>query len=828
MGEYRSCCRDDRHQALDVKKSLEEEEAMAAETFEAIQMKVSGMMCSFCTMSIERALKRYTGVRNVMVNLVHGIVLVEADTTQISRSELTAAVEKLGYNVSATEVQQYATDEAIFTLIKQRGIIGMILAIVDLLVDPLNLFGLPAQIRAFFSLAVAAFVLLWVGFPILRKTLLALRQRVINANVLLSSGAWGSFLIGGLSVIDPRWPNFLPVASWLMALHLFFGYFKLDIRKKASEAVRKLLSLQPLRARVARGGQMVEVLSRDVNVGELVEVRPGERIPLDGEVIEGIASVDESSFTGESVPATKEIGTKVIGGTLNLDGLLKVRVSKVGQDSFLSQIVRLMTQIAERKPPIELLADRLMNYYGPVVFVIAGLAFVGWALATGDYTKATLVLLTTIIMGYPCALGITTPMLAAIAGGKGISIGLLVKASEVFHGLSTVNTVVFDKTGTLTYGRPTVTDMVPFGTDRMDLLAAAGAVEAASEHPLGQAVSFFAQLEGEAKLPVEGFRAFTGKGVSGVVQGQEVVAGKPSFLEERGLRLTQEVRGNIDRFSAEGKTVMVIARAASVIGLIALQDTPRRGAKRLIEKLRERGVKTVMLTGDARPVAEATGRTLGVDEVHAELLPTAKVTAIEALQHAGHKVAMVGDGINDAPALAQADVGIAIGAGTDVAIESAGVILVGDRLDDVLNALTLGKASYRTLTGNVVVAVLFNIVGMIFAAMGFVTPLFAILFMVLSIFAILLNTLRIRRIRLEREETAEQGPLAEREFLIPNMVCEGCAEKISTKLKAVPGVQEVKLKVPKKYVYVKFEPARVPAERLKDVIGKAGFAAIEV
>lgn len=801
---------------------------MATETFETIQMKVSGMMCSFCTMTLEKALKRYAGVKSVLVNLVHGIVLVEADTARISQAELTAAVEKLGYTVSATEVQQYATDEAIFTLIKQRGILGMILAVIDLLVDPLNLFGLPAEPRAFFSLAVAAFVLLWVGFPILRKTLLAVRQRVINANVLLSTAAWGSFIIGALSLVDSHWPNFLPVTSWLMALHLFFGYFKLDTRKKASEAVRRLLSLQPPHARVVRGGHFVDVLTREVAVGEVAEVRPGERLPLDGEVIEGVASVDQSSFTGESVPATKGVGATVIGGTLNLDGVLKVRVTKVGQDSFLSQIVRLMTQIAERKPPIELLADRLMNYYGPVVFIIAGLAFTGWALATGNYTQATLALLTTIIMGYPCALGITTPMLAAIAGGKGIAIGLLVKASEVFHELSTVNTVVFDKTGTLTYGRPTVTDLVPIATDRRDLLTVAGTVEAASEHPLGQAISFFAQREGAQKMAMEEFRASPGKGVSGRLQGAEIVAGKPSFIEERGVRLTDEVRANIERLSAEGKTVVLVARGGMAIGLLALQDTPRRGTKRLMEKLRDRGLKTVMLTGDARRVAEVIGKTLGVGEVGAELLPTDKVAAIEALQREGRKVAMVGDGINDAPALAQADVGIAIGAGTDVAIESAGVILVGDRLDDVLNALTLGKASYRTLTGNVAVAVLFNIVGMIFAAMGFVTPLFAILFMVVSIFAILLNTLRIRWMKLEHEDMAEQGPLAEREFLIPNMVCEGCAEKISTKLKAVPGVQEVKLKVQQKHVYVKFEPTRVPAERLKNIIGKAGFAAIEV
>ena len=797
---------------------------------ETVQLKVSGLMCSFCTMSVEKALKRYPGVRSVMVNLVHGVVLVEADTDRMSREELAAAVERLGYNVASSEVQQYTTDAAIFSLIKKRGRLAMALAGVDLLVDPLNVFRLADRTRAWFSLVVAAFVLLWVGFPILRKSAMAARQRVINANVLLSTAAWGSFAVGVAHLVDDDWPNFFPVAALLMALHLFFGFFKLDTRKKAAEAVRKLLSLQPSEARVLRGGQAVEVLTSEVAVGEVVVVRPGERIPLDGVVVDGAASVDQSSFTGESMPSAKGAGDEVIGGTLNLDGSLQVRVTKVGEESFLSQIVRLMTHIAERKAPIELLADRLMNYYGPVVFVVAGGAFVAWALATGDLHDATLVLVTTVIMGYPCALGITTPMLAAIAGGKGISIGLLVKASEVFHELSVVDTVVFDKTGTLTYGRPTVTDVVPDGASRAELLATAVAVEASSEHPIGQAIGFYAEREGAAATAVEQFRALPGKGVSALASGGELLAGKPSFLEERGVRLSDELGRAVRSLSAEGKTVVVVSRGGRALGAVALQDTPRRGAARTIEKLRRRGVRTVMLTGDAQPVADAICRQLGIDEVRAELLPDEKVAAIEALQEAGRKVAMVGDGINDAPALVQANVGIAIAAGTDVAIESAGVILISDRLDDILGALILGKASYRTLTGNVVVAVAFNVAGMVLATLGLVTPALAISWMLFSIFAILLNTLRIRRIDLEREElpgTDQPAALAETEFVVPSMHCEGCAEKINTALSPVAGVREVRSKVPQKRVYVRYEPAHVGEDDLKEALASSGFTAVD-
>lgn len=794
---------------------------------ESVHMKVSGLMCSFCTMSVEKALKRYDGVKSVMVNLVHGIVLVEADTSRITREELATAVEKLGYDVASSEVQQFATDEGLHTLIRKRGTIGMALAVLDMLVDPLNLFQLPLAPRMWFSFGVAAFVLLWVGYPILRKTILAARQRVINANVLLSTAAWGSFVVGTASIFDPRWPNFLPVAAWLMALHLFFGFFKLDVRKKAAEAVRKLMALQPPRARVIRGEQELEVRTGDIAVGEVMVIRPGEHIPLDGTVIAGAAGVDESSFTGESVPSTKQEGSLVIGGTLNLDGLLNVRVTKVGQDSFLSQIVRLMTQIAERKPPIELLADRLMNYYGPVVFTVAAIAFVIWLVATGNWIGSAIVLLTVVIMGYPCALGISTPMLAAIAGGKGISIGLLVKASEVFHGLSLVNTVVLDKTGTLTHGRPTVTDVVPFGLDRTDVLAVAGSVEQHSEHPLGQAISFFAQKEGANPLSAQQFRAVPGKGVSASIAGMEVLAGKPSFLAERNVRLGRDVQEEIDRLSAEGKTVVLVARAQHVIGLIALQDQPRQSAENLIARLRVRGINPVMLTGDSRAVAQAIGQRLGIDDVRAELLPVDKVAAIEALQKQGRHVAMVGDGINDAPALAQADVGIAIGAGTDVAIESAGVILIGDRLEDVTNALTLGKTAYRTLTINVVIAVLFNVIGMVLAGFGLITPLLAVGWMILSIFAILLSTLRVRALPLERHDMSDTSSLAEVEFAVPNMVCEGCAETISAALRAVPGVREVKPKVSQKHVVVRYEPQRVKELQLKSAVGQAGFTAVE-
>lgn len=795
---------------------------------EVVQLKVSGLMCSFCTMSVETALKRHSSIKSVMVNLVHGIVLVEADLSIMSKESIAKAIEKLGYSVSATEVQQYNTDEALFRLIKQRGIIGMLLAMIDLVVDPLNIFGLPEQYRSWFSFGIATFILLWVGYPILKKTFLAISQRVLNANVLLSAGAWGSYAIGTLSIIDSSWPNFLPVAAWLMSLHLFFGYFKLDTRKKASEAVRKLLNLQPSMAKVVRGTQLVEVMTHEINIGEILEVGPGERIPLDGVVLEGSASVDESSFTGESNPALREKNSNVIGGSLNLDGLLRIQVSKISTEGFLSQIVKLMSQIAERKPPIELVADKLMNYYGPVVFIVAGLAFAGWFAFTGNVQYSLLVLVTTIIMGYPCALGITTPMLAAIAGGKGISIGLLVKASEVFYGLSRVNTVVFDKTGTITYGKPTVTDVVAIAIPESELLSITASVEEKSEHPIAQAIFFYAKTKDVSLDPVSGFRAITGKGVQALLGGDTIIIGNPKFISENNIDLQATQQAIIDDFYSHGKTVFLVTRNHSLIGIIALQDISRPASDQVISRMKKYGMRTVMLTGDSKTVANSVAAAIGIDEVHAELLPADKAKAVESLQSTGRKVLMVGDGINDAPALAQADVGIAIGAGTDVAIESAGVILISDKLIDVLNAIILGKMSYHIMTANVVVAVIFNIIGMGLAALGLVTPMLAIILMIISIFAILINTLRVRTLKLESLSSEKQHPLSQINFKVTNMVCDGCAEKITEIASSLPGVNQVKPRVMQKQVLVTYSPEQVSQEEIKTALTKSGYNAIEI
>jgi len=797
-----------------------------------IQVKASGMMCSFCTMSVEKSLGRMPGIRSVQVNLVHGIILVDADRAQVSEEQVAQQVEALGYTVVATEAQQIETDDAIFATIRRRGTLAMGLAVADLVFDPLNLFALPERTRAIVSGLLAVVVLTWIGYPILRKTLMALGQRVINANVLLSTGAWGGFAIGvGHLVAPSAWPNFFPVATWLMALHLFCGAFKLGTRKRAAESVRRLLSLQAQSARVLRDGAEIEVPVAEVRIGDVVAIRPGERVPLDGTVRDGASSFDLSAVTGESAPVYREAGGDVVGGTMNLDGFVRIEVTRPASESFVAQVVRLMRQIEERKPPIQLLMDRLMNYYGPVVYAVAAVAFVGWLLYAGSVQQATLIALTVIIMGYPCALGITTPMVLAIGGGHGIARGLLVRAGEFFQALAETDTVVFDKTGTLTYGRPTVREVIRLGhgnpDDVSDVLALMAAAETGSEHPLAGAIVRYAQFQ-EVRVPdATDFRAVAGKGVVATVAGHRLIVGRPSFIASQGVdaRIPATVQERL-RALELSHTVVYAAADGQLIGAIALQDTPRPGTARVMRRLRDLGLRTVMLTGDSRGVAHAVARDVGIDEVYAELLPQEKVDVIVRLQQEGRTVAMVGDGINDAPALVQSDVGIALGAGTDVAMESAGVVLVSDKIDKVASAIVLGRASHRKMRHNIGIAVTANVVGITLAIVGVITAPLAIAIMAVSVIAVLLSTLMLVRLQLDVDvvdDIASASDVVETVIPARRMHCEACARRIRVKLGKVAGVRSVEADAVRKEVFVAYESARVSEAQLRDELEAMGF-----
>ncbi len=484
-----------------------------------------------------------------------------------------------------------------------------------------------------------------------------------------------------------------------------------------------------------------------------------------------------------------------------------------------------MRQIEERKPPIQLLMDRLMNYYGPVVYALAALAFVGWLVATGDVSRATLVAISVVILGYPCALGLTTPLILAIGGGHGIARGLLVRAGEFFQALAEVDTVAFDKTGTLTYGRPTVAAVLPFEGDESEVLATVAAAESGSEHPVAGAIVRYAEFQKVRVPEASDFRAVPGKGVIATVEGRRVAVGRRSFLTaDEDVQIGAVDTGRAEAFEGS-HTVVYAAAAGRLVGAIALQDMPRPGAARVVRLLDGLGIRTVMLTGDSHPVAVAAARAIGMGEVYAELLPAEKVGVIERLQREGRTVAMVGDGINDAPALVQSDVGIALGAGTDVAMESAGVVLVSDKLDKVVSAILLGRASHRNMRQNIAIAVAFNLLGIALAVLGLVTTWIAIGIIVASVAAVLLSTLSLLRLNLNAEEAATSVDPELVEAVIParRMHCDACGRKIVKSLSAVEGVHKVIPDAVRKEVLVAYEPGRVSEDRLREQLTELGF-----
>nr|MBA2563890.1 heavy metal translocating P-type ATPase [Gemmatimonadota bacterium] len=477
----------------------------------------------------------------------------------------------------------------------------------------------------------------------------------------------------------------------------------------------------------------------------------------------------------------------------------------------------------------QLLMDRLMNYYGPVVYALAALAFVGWLMATRDVSVATLVAISVVILGYPCALGLTTPLILAIGGGHGIARGLLVRAGEFFQALAEVDTVAFDKTGTLTYGRPTVSEVIPLGngakSDEREVLATIAAAEAGSEHPLAGAIVRYAEFQ-EVILPgATEFRAVAGKGVVATIDGRRVLVGRRSFLAGEGVHVNgQETTPGIARAEVlEGSHTVVYAAAdGRLIGAVALQDMPRPGIAGVMRRLRELGIRTAMLTGDSRPVAAAVAADIGIDEVHAELLPPDKVGVIVRLQREGRTIAMVGDGINDAPALVQSDVGIALGAGTDVAMESAGVVLVSDKLDKVVSAILLGRASHRKMRQNIAIAVAFNALGIVLAGLGLVTTWVAIGIIVASVAAVLLSTLSLLRLELGAEEVNAGGTVVETMIPARRMHCDECSRKITSSLSAVDGVRKVVPDRVRKEVLVAYESGQISEDRLRDLLVELG------
>lgn len=721
-----------------------------------LQLKIGGMACSFCVASITKALGRMDGVCDVNVNLAHEETLIEYEPAQVTPAQLKETLLDLGYTVrDAGQVRSAEEEEAELrgqrdNLLMAGGFTAVSLGAMSLMwLDLLPPQGMAALYWLMPILALST--LFGPGWHILTMAWASLRRGILNQHVLLEFGAFAGIVGGFLGYVLPAFPvpDFLGVAVFVTTYHILSGYVSLLVRTRASQAVRKLLALVPATARVVRDGREEEVPVEDVRPGEIVRVRPGESIPVDGEVVEGASSVDESLVSGESIPEEKQPGNAVIGGSINQYGTLLVRVTKVGAESFLSQVARQVEEARALKPSILVLVDRVLQVFVPAVLLFAGGALLAWTLGawaltgSADWTRAIFAALAVLVMGYPCALGMATPLAMIRGGGMAAERGILMRSAEAFQALKDVKWVVLDKTGTITRGKPALIEIVTLsGHDQRDMLQPlqlAAAAEGPSEHPLARAIVAAAQAQGLPLPKAEDFQAAPGRGITATVAAHRVAVGSPSFVASEGISMTA-ASDRIRSLQEAGNTVIALAVDGELRALFAIADQIKPDAKEAIERLRSAGLTPMMLTGDNALTARAVAQKVAITDYRAEVLPQGKADVVRELQRQGHRVAMVGDGINDAPALMQADVGMAIGAGTDIAIESADVVLVGERLGAVVDAYHIGKVSYRKTVQNLVLAFAFNGIGIPLAATGLVHPVWAMIAMAASVSTVLANS----------------------------------------------------------------------------------------
>ena len=583
----------------------------------------------------------------------------------------------------------------------------------------------------------------------------AVRTLTINMDFLIALGTSVAYFY---SVAVLFFPEVLPVkveerdvyfevSAVIIAFVLLGKYMEEIIKTRSSAAVRKLLDLKPATATVVRDGTEMEVPVESVMAGEVCIIRPGQRVPTDGEVLEGTSSVDESMLTGESMPIEKSPGVQVIGGTMNRSGMLRMRATRVGADTALAQIIRMVEEAQGSTAQIQRIADQVTAYFVPAVVAVAFIAFFGWWIA-GNFPQGLLAFIAVLIIACPCALGVATPAALMVGVGKGAEAGILIRGAEILERAQSLTTVVFDKTGTLTRGEPNVTDVIAFsGNNESAVLRVAASVEAGSEHPLGEAIVRGATHRNLAVGKVEGFEAVAGHGIKGRLDGVLVLLGNRRHLKKEGIDPAPAEDAMV-RLESEGKTAMLVAANGTLMGVIAVADTLKPEAKDTIAALKAEGIEVIMLTGDNRRTAEAIGHELGITRVIAEVLPSDKARIIQDLQKDGKAVAMVGDGVNDAPALATAQIGIAIGSGSDVAKETGGIILVRDDLRDVVTAIRLSRATMRKIKQNLFWAFIYNSLGIPIAALGFLNPIIAAAAMALSSLSVIVNSALLKRIRL--------------------------------------------------------------------------------
>ncbi len=726
---------------------------------ERTELDIAGIMCVACITAIENAVKDVPGVIDVSINPVTAKAVIDYDPSVVTIDTIIQTIRNTGYDVievPPVEAEAVRVDrEKAFREREIRGyrnqLIFTIIFGIPLLLGMLSMY-LPVIPMIFmdsvFQFAMTTPVIIVIGYGFYRRAIISLLHRGANMDVLISMGTLAAYAYSVAATFVVPGNVYYDTSVFIFAFVLLGRYLEARAKGGTSEAVRKLLTLKADVATVAQNGEEVPVPADDVQVGDLIIIRPGEKIPVDGVIVEGHSAIDESMLTGEPVPVDKQPGDDVFGATINSEGLLKVQATKVGAGTALAQIIRLVDMAQTSKAPIQRFADRASNYFVPGVMAAALLTFTVWSILGLPLDLILLRTVAVLVIACPCALGLATPTAVMVGTGIGAENGILIKGGEYLETAERIDTMVFDKTGTLTKGELTVTDIISNTSfSEADVLRVAASVERGSEHPLALAVIRYAR---ERRLVLDEpreFKAVTGQGIIASLDGTHVLLGNKELMRVHGVDVTLE--SQLRALEADGKTVMLLAVNNKLAGVIALADTLREEAMIVVTSLQNMGIDTAMLTGDNYTAALAIAQQIGINIVRSNVLPTGKSAEIENFREGGHTVAMVGDGINDAAALATADIGIAIGTGTDIALEASDITLIKDDLQDVIASIKLSKKTMSTIRQNFAWALVYNAVGMPVAALGFLRPEFAAAAMALSSVSVVANSLRLKRYKVK-------------------------------------------------------------------------------
>ena len=814
---------------------------------------VTGMTCSACSAHVEKAVSKLEGVSDVNVNLLGGSMQVDFDPARQSSDSIIAAVVTSGYGAQLPNAQALTGGKSgsagvpdmreELAAMKRRLIVSFLFFIPLFYLCMGHMYGwpIPTFLSGHENMMTFSILQLLLLLPILymndkyfKVGFKTLWRRSPNMDSLIALGATAAIVYslyalfqlaygfghGDMALVERyHMEMYFESAGTILTLVTLGKYMETKSKGRTGEAISRLMDLAPKTATVVTSGVEVELPVDQVAVGDLILVRPGQAIPVDGEIVEGVSSIDESALTGESIPVDRGPGDRVAAAAINKSGSFTFRATRVGDDTTLAQMIALVDEAASSKAPIAKLADKVAGVFVPVVIALATLTAIVWLIATGDVAKALTSGVAVLVISCPCALGLATPVAIMVGTGKGADNGILFKSAEALETLRSIQTVVLDKTGTVTQGAPVVTDLLAVGdTTEEELLCVAGSLETPSEHPLAQAIVARAREEEIPLVPAENFTAIHGRGVTAAIQGEQFLAGNRAMMDEHRIDLAPAGEAP-QRLAGEGKTPLYFARGDELIGLVAVADTVKPTSAAAIRAFRELGLDVVMLTGDNRRTADAIAKELALTDVVAEVLPQDKEKVIASLQAQGKKVAMIGDGINDAPALARSDVGLAIGAGTDVAIESADVVLMKSDLLDAVTAVELSRATIRNIKQNLFWAFFYNVICIPIAA-GVLAlfggpqldPQFGAAAMAFSSVTVVSNALRLKLFKprhtgdgtyspapapaaAEGEESTQEteGKVAtmEKKLMIEGMMCQNCVRHVSNALNALPGVTAV-------------------------------------